>query len=193
MLSNKKPGPGCAPCWPKDMKTTKIETPEDSIRLPALVCLVGRRGGGNSSAFNHLMKQFNKDDLADRIFIISPTAFSPAVEAMFKDLGVDYEKDLHEDMTNASLLKVKAAVDEEGAQWIKDQDTQVKYKKLVSLLKGRTPIDHIDAELLTTAKNEGWFDQAPQAALRAQAPAALPHRRRPGQPAVRAQLHLLPG
>ena len=151
-----------APCWPKDMKTTEIETPPDSIRLPALICYVGRRGGGKSSSFYHLMSQLKKDGLVDRIFVISPTAFSPANEAMFKDLGVDYKKDLFEDTTNASLMRVKQEVEAEGAQWKKDEADQAKYKRLMRLIRGHTPIDAIDAELLTTAETEGWMDRPPK-------------------------------
>jgi hypothetical protein len=109
------------------------------------------------------MKQLKKDNRCDRIFIISPTAFSPANEPMFRDLGVDYKKDVHEDMANNSLVKVKVAVDEEGAQWKKDQEDQEKYTRLLKLLRGKTPIDHIDAELLTGADQAGWFHTPPKA------------------------------
>ena len=151
-----------APHFPKDMKTTEVQTHENSIRLPALICYVGRRGGGKSSCFYHLMHQLKKDGLVDRLFVISPTAFSPANEAMFRDLGVDYDKDLFEETTNASLMRVKQEVETEGAQWKKDEDDQRKYQRLMRLVRGRTPIDKIDAELLTTAEMEGWLDQPPK-------------------------------
>ena len=150
------------PTFPKNMRSTEIDTPEDSIRLPALVCLCGKRGSGKTATLYFLLKQLKHDKLADRIWIISPTAFSPANEAMFKDLGIDYEKDLYEDMSVDSLRKVDAALAEEGAQWKKDQEDREKYQRLVRLLKGRTPIDKIDAELLTTAEAEGWWDEPPK-------------------------------
>ena len=142
--------------WPPGKENCDIETGPNSIRLPALCVLCGKRGGGKSSSFYFLMRQLKADNLCDRVFILSPTADSPANLPYWKDLEVE-ENDIHSVLDNSSLQKIRESVEEEGSTWLRESQDVKDYQRLLKLLKGRKKIDTIDAQLLLTAQDRGWF------------------------------------
>lgn len=107
----KIPGNRYAIQVPKD-SAFRIDTPDDQIKMHALVFAIAKRGGGKTVALTSLLKSLQRDKALDRLLVISPTWGSN--KNMFDGLPVSEDDVYHE--TDASVvddivMKVKKEMD----------------------------------------------------------------------------------
>lgn len=135
-------------------KKAFIPTPDFEIGLHACVVVCGARGSGKSIAVSSKLHHLKKEQLADRIFLISPTAISNA--PMWEGL-VDQD-DIFTDMTNASVERIVELVEAESDEWNEHEHILKLWRKWQSLLKRKVPIDAIDPMLLMEFMEHGIME-----------------------------------
>jgi hypothetical protein len=135
-------------------KRAFIKVPEGEIGLHCCAVVCGARGSGKSVAVSSKLHHLKAEGLADRIFLISPTAISNS--EMWK--GLINDDDIFSEMTNDSVEKVIDAVEIEAKEWREYEEKLRLYKLWKKLLKKQTPINEIDPELLLEFFEAGIYD-----------------------------------
>src|SRR5574343_1159976 len=90
-------------------KKAFIPTPDGEIGLHCCAVICGARGSGKSVAVSSKLHHLKKEGLADRVFLISPTAVSNS--EMWN--GLIDDDDIYTAMDNSSVEKVIEAVEAE--------------------------------------------------------------------------------
>jgi hypothetical protein len=137
-------------------KKAFIKTPDGEIGLHCCAVICGARGSGKSVAVSSKLQHLKKEGLADRIFLISPTAVSNS--EMWN--GLIEEEDIYTDMTNDSVLKVIEQVELEAKEWLEYEAQLELWKLWKRLLRSKRPIDEIEPDLLIKFMEHGILDMA---------------------------------
>lgn len=135
-------------------KKTFIKTPEGEVCLHGCIVVCGARGSGKSVAVSSKLHHLKSEGLADRIFLISPTAVSN--NEMWA--GLINEEDIYTDMNNESVEKVIQQVELEAKEWAEYEKQLELWKLWKKLLKSKKPIDEIQPELLIAFMENGILD-----------------------------------
>lgn len=135
-------------------KRAFIKVPDGEIGLHCCAVVCGARGSGKSVAVSSKLHHLKAEGLADRIFLISPTAVSNS--EMWK--GLIDEEDIFSEMTNESVIKVIDIVEAEAKEWKEYEEKLRLYRLWKKLLKKQTPINEIDPELLLEFFEAGIYD-----------------------------------
>lgn len=134
----------------------KIEVPDHLPPLHGLFGYFGVRGSGKTVSMTTLLRKYRDANLAQRVFLISPTYDSN--KYLFEGL-VD-KKDVYEEASQASLDAVMEAIESEAAEWRKWQDHCIlwdEYKKQErAYIAGKRKA--IDAELVNEYIHCGLAD-----------------------------------
>lgn len=135
-------------------KKAFIPTPDGEIGLHCCAVICGARGSGKSVAVSSKLHHLKKEGLADRVFLISPTAVSNS--EMWN--GLIDDDDIYTAMDNSSVEKVIEAVEAEAKEWYEYERKLELWKKWKKLLKKQTPINEIEPELLIELMEHGILD-----------------------------------
>lgn len=135
-------------------KRAFIKVPDGEIGLHCCAVVCGARGSGKTVAVRSKLHHLKAEGLADRVFLISPTAVSNS--EMWE--GLIEEEDIFCEMTNESVLKVIEIVEAESKEWKEYEEKVRLYKLWRKLLKKQTPINEIDPELLLEIMEAGIMD-----------------------------------
>ena len=127
---------------PKKKKT--IPTPEHEYNLHALVVCAGKRGSGKTVAVSSKLRHLKSEGLADRVFLIAPTAISNT--EMWK--GLINEDDIYTEMDNSSVNSVLFSVQQEAEEWEEYLYAKKLYDMFQTYLKSKKSIDEIDHKFL---------------------------------------------
>ena len=145
------------------MPVCEAPSPAQSIRIPAQVLMIARRGSGKTFSAYLLLKQLISWKLCHRIFVLSPTWKAPTNKSLFDDLQVD-PKDCFEDPSVASLRNVLETIEEEGEVYKKFLMLKTAHTRLWKALRDdKKMLDAIDPELLllADAHPELWDREPP--------------------------------
>lgn len=146
---------------PKD-SAFRIATPDDQIRMHALVMAVAKRGGGKTVALTSLLRSLKKDGALNRMFLISPTYESN--KDMFKGLPLD-DEDIYHDPYNLSCLDdIIEKTQKEMDEWKAYKEKVALRNKLLAKLKATkstSDVYELDPELLLDAFNYDVISQEP--------------------------------
>lgn len=112
-------------------------------RLHTLCIAAAKRGGGKTTAITSMLRQYKKEGLCDRVFIISPTAGS---NAEFYDGLVNSTKDLYHDPSNQSVLDVIDEIDLEAAEHEYWLDTCRLYREWTKFLRSKRSLESVTDE-----------------------------------------------
>lgn len=135
-------------------KRAFIRVPEGEIGLHCCAVVCGARGSGKTVAVRSKLHHLKAEGLADRVFLISPTAVSNS--EMWA--GLVEEDDIFSEMTNESVIKIIEIVEAEAKEWKEYEEKLRLYKLWKKLLKKQTPINEIDPELLLEFFEAGIYD-----------------------------------
>ena len=135
-------------------KKAFIKVPDGEIGLHACAVVCGARGSGKTVAVRSKLHHLKAEGLADRVFLISPTAVSNS--EMWE--GLIEEDDIFSEMTNESVIKVIEIVEAEAKEWKEYEEKLRLYRLWKKLLKKQTPINEIDPELLLEFFEAGIYD-----------------------------------
>lgn len=127
---------------PKKKKT--INTPEHEYNLHGIMVVAGKRGSGKTVAVSSKLRHLKEEGLADRIFLIAPTAVSNT--EMWK--GLIDESDMYEEMDNSSVMSVLNEVQQEADEWEEYLYAKKLYDMFQQYLKSKKSIDEIDHKFL---------------------------------------------
>jgi hypothetical protein len=138
---------------PKD-SAFRIKTPDDQIRMHALVMAVAKRGGGKTVALTSLLKSLKKDGALDRLFLISPTYESN--KDMFKGLPLAPEDIYHNPYDLGCLDDIIEKAQKEMDEYKAYKEKMALRNKLLAKLKATkstSDVYDLDPELLLDAFN----------------------------------------
>lgn len=135
-------------------KKAFINTPEGEIGLHCCCVVAGARGSGKSVAVSSKLHHLKREGLADRVFLISPTAVSNS--EMWK--GLIEDEDIYTDMTNESVIKVIEQIELEAKEWNEYEEQLELWKLWKKMLKQKKPIDEIQPEILIKFLEKGILD-----------------------------------
>ena len=135
-------------------KRAFIKVPDGEIGLHCCAVVCGARGSGKTVAVRSKLHHLKAEGLADRVFLISPTAVSNS--EMWA--GLVEEEDIFSEMTNESVIKIIEIVEAEAKEWKEYEEKLRLYKLWKKLLKKQTPINEIDPELLLEFFEAGIYD-----------------------------------
>jgi hypothetical protein len=135
-------------------KKSFIPTPDGEIRLHCCAVVAGARGSGKSVAVSSKLHHLKQQGLADRIFLISPTAISNS--EMWH--GLIDDEDIFTEMDNMSVIKVIDIVEAEAKEWFEYERKLELWKKWKKILRKATPINEIDPSLLIEFMEAGIMD-----------------------------------
>lgn len=138
---------------PKD-KAFRIATPDDQIKMHALVMAVAKRGGGKTVALTSLLKSLRKDGALDRMFLITPTYQSNI--CMFKGLPLADEDVYHNPYDLSCLDNILEKVQKEMDDYKAYKEKVAIRNKLLAKLKATkstSDVYELDPELLLDAFN----------------------------------------
>ena len=135
-------------------KRAFIKVPDGEIGLHCCAVVCGARGSGKTVAVRSKLHHLKAEGLADRVFLISPTAVSNS--EMWA--GLVEEEDIFSEMTNESVIKIIDIVEAEAKEWKEYEEKLRLYKLWKKLLKKQTPINEIDPELLLEFFEAGIYD-----------------------------------
>lgn len=124
-------------------------------RLHTLCIAAAKRGGGKTTAVTSMLRQYKKEGLCDRVFIISPTAGS---NAEFYDGLVNSTKDLYHDPSNQSVLDVIDEMDLEAAEHEYWMDTCRLYKEWTRFVRSKRSIESVDETWVYDMEKRGVCD-----------------------------------
>jgi hypothetical protein len=122
-----------------------IKTPDDFFKIPFVMLSVAKRMSGKTCSMSQFLHLLNKIGTLDRVILISPTYMNNA--HYFKGLPLDEEHDVLEPTLDVAQ-RVMDILDEEALVYDEYHEKLKKWKELQKILKGRTPIDLIDENLL---------------------------------------------
>lgn len=74
-----------------NQKAFEVETPDDQIKMHQLLLAVAKKGSGKSTAVCNLLSFLKKDNVLDRLFVITSTYESNKPLLDFLDLPVEKE------------------------------------------------------------------------------------------------------
>lgn len=132
-----------------------ITTPKDELNLHSIVISVGKRGSGKSVSVFSKLRDLKEQNLADRVYLISPTKHSNYHLAQ----GLVADEDMYEDMTNASVEDILRKVEDdvlEYEQYLEDFELHKMWMKISKNKK--LDVDDIDPELLIKLMDRNIFD-----------------------------------
>lgn len=138
---------------PKD-SAFRIQTPDDQIKMHALILAVAKRGGGKTVALTSLMKSLKKDKALDRVILISPTYESN--KDMFKGLPIDDEDIYHDPYDVRAVDDIVGKVQKEMDEWKAYKEKMKLRNKLMNALKASksaSDVYKVDPELMIDAFN----------------------------------------
>jgi hypothetical protein len=135
-------------------KKAFINTPKGEIGLHCCAVVCGARGSGKSVAVSSKLHHLKREGLADRVFLISPTAVSNS--EMWN--GLINDDDIYTDMTNDSVISVIEQVEIEAKEWQEYENLLRLWKLWKKLTQSKKPIDEIDPELLIEFFEHGIFE-----------------------------------
>jgi len=129
-------------------------TLQDEFVQPCLWYMVGTRTSGKSFLTSKFLKQSQKHDLFDRIYIVTPSFNSN--KSYFKDYI--HEEDIYEP-TGSSISEVIAEVEAERDEWERYLEDVEMYKQF----KRDIPkTDHVDDETILTYHEKSFFEKKPE-------------------------------
>ena len=137
--------------------TTKnpIETPKDEFKLHTICISVGKRGSGKSISIYSRLRDLKEQNLADRIYLISPTKYSN----LHLTNGLDIkDEDMYEDISVESVNDVLRKVEEDALEYEEYLRQSELYKLWLKLQKKNVDIQDIDPELLLELDKYGVLD-----------------------------------
>ena len=113
-------------------KSFSIETPEAEMRLHQLSVFCGFRSSGKTLACINKLKDLQQQNLADRIFIISPTLLNnkPVI-----DMIKVKEEDMYNEAVKESLEDIITKIEDEGKEWREYEEKVKKHEKLLRFMK----------------------------------------------------------
>lgn len=138
---------------PKQQKT--ITTPKDEINLHAIVNVVGKRNSGKSVCVFSRLRDLKEQNLAHRIYLISPTKLSN----MHLVGNLIDEEDMYDEMTNNSVQSILDKVEadtQEYEKYLEDIELYDLWKKLQR--RKNFDIEDIDPELLIKLDERNIFE-----------------------------------
>ena len=122
-------------------------------RLHTLCIAAAKRGGGKTTTVTSMLRIYQKQGLADRVFILSPTAVS---NSEFYD-GLAKPEDIFPP-TNASLNQIITYIEAE-AEAVKEYEAILGlYKFWQKFLKSKKSVESIDLDLLYDLEKNGIMD-----------------------------------
>lgn len=109
-----------------------VETPESEIRLHTLMVFAGFRSSGKTLACMNKLRDFQQQNLADRIFLVSPSIASN--KPILSLVKID-ESDIYHDPVKESLLDIIEKIEDEGKEWNEYLEKKKKHEKLLRFMK----------------------------------------------------------
>lgn len=140
----------------------RIKTPDDQIKMHALVMAVAKRGGGKTVALTSLLKSLQKDGALHRLFLVSPTYESN--KDMFKGLPIDEDDIYHNPYDTSCLEDIISKVQQEMDDF-KAYEEKIRIRKelnaAIKSTHSESDIFKINPELLLSAFNYDIINQDP--------------------------------
>lgn len=127
---------------PPKKSSNWITTPDEQIKMHALVIACGKRGGGKTVALTALCRHLKKDKALDRLIVVSPTWGSN--KHMFEGLPVDEEEDIYHEPGPEIVQHIIGKVVQEA----KDYETYKEKLKLRKQLEAALRLTRNDADIL---------------------------------------------
>ena len=143
--------------YPIRLPKTKnpITTPPDEINLHAIVISCGKRGSGKSVSVFSKLKDLKEQNLADRVYLISPTKHSNYHLAK----GLVADEDMYEEMDNSSVDNILAKIEVDAREYEEYLENTELYKLWKKLATSKSVnVDDIDPELLIKLEERGILE-----------------------------------
>lgn len=121
-----------------------IITPSDEINLHAIVISCGKRGSGKSVSVFSKLRDLKEQNLADRIYLISPTKYSN----MHLSEGLIDENDIYEEMSNNSVEAILDKIEQDTQDYERYLRQVALYELWKKLEKKKIDVESIDPDLL---------------------------------------------
>ena len=139
-------------------KAFSIETPEDQLRLHQLQAVVAGRGTGKGVILSSLLQGMKKQNVMDRIFILSPTIDSN--RPIFENLNIKEEDEYHS-ADPSNIVYIIKKCNQEADEWEEYLELKKLYNLIHGILDKETNIDSIDPNLLIRALESGILVKEP--------------------------------
>ncbi len=133
---------------------TPITTPEHEINLHGIIISCGKRGSGKSVSVFSKLRDLKEQNLADRIYLISPTKWSN----MHLAEGLIDEEDMYENMTNESVQHILQKIEQDAQDYEVFLEQEKLYKLYLQFEKKKVDIESIPEDLLVKFLDYGIMD-----------------------------------
>lgn len=126
-------------------KKAFVHTPDHLPKLHNLVVVAGARGSGKTYSCTNLIRLYKKENLADRVIIISPTCQSNRI--FYEDLITD-EDDLITEMDASAISRTVQIITQEASDYNEYLQNKALYELFKKFAAGKLKPDKIDPILL---------------------------------------------
>ena len=137
-----------------------IETDDDFIKLPALVCVNGKRHSGKTLSVVNYIREMKNKQYCDRCLVITPTYASN--KATWNIAKIE-EEDVYEPTKNV-LKNIKKFIQDEKDEWDDYNDRKKQYKEYQKLVNSKNlNLENKDLlKQLLLYEELGFYDEPPK-------------------------------
>ena len=148
-----------------------IETDDNFIKLPALVCVNGKRHSGKTLSVVNYIREMKNKQYCDRCLVITPTYASN--KATWNIAKIE-EEDVYEPTKNV-LKNIKKFIQDEKDEWDDYNDRKKQYKEYQKLVNSKNlNLENKDLlKQLLLYQELGFYDEPPKWKYKQEVPPRL--------------------
>lgn len=105
------------------------------VKMPTIMTLTGQAGKGKTTAAVNFLEKMKRNELCDRIFLISPTANSNQKLWSEMNLPIDDEDTWHPDAANV-IEEIQNKIKEERDEYEKYKEEMEQYRQMIRAFQG---------------------------------------------------------
>ena len=148
-----------------------IETDDNFIKLPALVCVNGKRHSGKTLSVVNYIREMKNKQYCDRCLVITPTYASNKATWNIADIQ---EEDVYEP-SKGVLKQIKKFIQDEKDEWDDYNDRKKQYKEYQKLVNSKNlNLENKDLlKQLLLYQELGFYDEPPKWKYKQEVPPRL--------------------
>mgnify|MGYP003646474077 FL=1 len=148
-----------------------IETDDNFIKLPALVCVNGKRHSGKTLSVVNYIREMKNKQYCDRCLVITPTYASNKATWNIADIQ---EEDVYEP-SKGVLKQIKKFIQDEKDEWDDYNDRKKQYKEYQKIVNSKNlNLENKDLlKQLLLYQELGFYDEPPKWKYKQEVPPRL--------------------